>query len=210
MTAAMLLPRLILARTKEGTDFVNKTVIRRLRLWDQGKLDEVLTEAKAHQVRKSSGVERQSQLLKRVTEFMKDGNFGNAIRTLDSDSNCQVLSPKDKIGNRTVAEIPDEKHPAGHSLCLVSHESANPLPFNNSIFDMIDDNAIERAIQETKGSHGPSGLDSYQWRRILNPFDNASINLRKTVAKLAYGVATEVLLNTSLEAYKQQQQTDHT
>ena len=42
MTAEMGLPHLILARTQKGTDSVNKTVIRRLQLWNQGKLDELL------------------------------------------------------------------------------------------------------------------------------------------------------------------------
>ena len=50
-------------------------------------------------------------------------------------------------------------------------------------------------------SHGPTGQDSFQWRRLLTSFDKASINLRKTVARLAYRIATEVLPNTSLEAY---------
>ena len=67
--------------------------------------------------------------------------------------------------------------------------------------DKINDNANERAAQKTKGSHGPSGLDSCQWRRLLSSFDKVSNNLRKTVAKIAYRIATEVLPSTSLEAY---------
>ena len=142
MTAAIVLPHLILARTKKGTDSVNKTVFQRLQLWNQGKLDELLTEAKALQVRRSNEAERHSQPLKSFTEFMKGGKI-----------------------------------------------------------DKINDNANERAALKTKGSHGPSGLDSCQWRRLLTSFDKVSNNLRKTVAKLAYRIATEVLPSTSLEAY---------
>ena len=91
MTAAMVLPHLILALTKKGTDSVNKTVIRRLQLWNQDKLDELITEAKALQVGRSNGAERQSQPLKSFTEFMKDGKIGNAIRTLDSDAKSKIL-----------------------------------------------------------------------------------------------------------------------
>ena len=134
---------------------------------------------------------------------MKDGKIGNAIRTLDSDAKVKVLSLKEEIRNNTVAEILAEKHPEGqpiNSSCLVSHEKANPSPFHISIFQIIDDNAIERAAQKTKGLHGPSGLDSCQWRRLLTSFDIASINLRKTVAKLAYRLAVEVLPSISLEA----------
>ena len=70
---------------------------------------------------------------------MKDGKIGNAIRTLNSDAKGKVLSLKDKIGNKTVAEIIDKKHPEGQPInpsCLVSQENADPLPFNNSIFDI--------------------------------------------------------------------------
>ena len=57
----MALPHLILARTNKGTDSVSKTILQRLQLWNQGKLDELLTEAKALQVWRSSGAERGSR-----------------------------------------------------------------------------------------------------------------------------------------------------
>ena len=128
----------------------------------------------------------------------------NAIRTLDSYARGTARSLKDKIGDKTVAQIQAEKHTEGQPInrsCLVRHEKANPMPFHSSIFDKIDDNAIERAAQKTKWSHGSSVLDSCQWRRLLTSYDQASINLRKTVVKLAHRVATEVLPSTSLEAY---------
>ena len=143
MTAAMVLPLLILAR------------IRRLQLWNRDKLDELLTEAKALHLRMSNVAERQSQTVKSFTEFLKVEKTGNVIRTLDSGAKGKVLSLKDKIGGKIVAEILAEKHPEGQPInpsCLVSHEKANPLPFHNSIFDKIDNNAIERAAQKTKGS----------------------------------------------------------
>ena len=108
------------------------------------------------------------------------------------------------VRGKTVAEILTEKHPKGQPIntpCLVSHEKAETLPFHSSIFNKIDDNAFERAAQNTKRSHGPSGLDSCQWRKLLTSFEKASINLRKTMAILAYRIATEVVPSTSLEAY---------
>ena len=135
---------------------------------------------------------------------MKDGKIGDAIRTLDRCAKGKARLLKDKIGDKIVAEILAEKHPEGQPInpsCLVSHEKANPMPFHSSIFAKIDNIAIERAAQKTKWSHGPSSLDSCQWRRLLTSFDKASISLQKTVAKLAYRVATEVLPSTSLEAY---------
>ena len=101
MTAPMFLPHLILVRTKKGTDSFNKTVIRRLQLFNQGKLDELLTEAKALPLRRSDGAKRQSQPLKSFTEFMKDGKISNANRTFAfaSDAEGKVLSLMEKIGD---------------------------------------------------------------------------------------------------------------
>ena len=46
---------------------------------------------------------------------------------------------------------------------------------------------------KTNGSHGPSGLDSQEWRRVLTSFKNSSNDLCKTVAKLAIRISTEEL-----------------
>ena len=126
--------------TKKERHSVNKTVLRRLQLWNQGKLNKLLTGAKALRVRKSIGAERQSRPLKSLTNFAKYGKIGKAIRTLDSDAKGIAMSLKDKIGDETVAEILAEKQPKVQPInlsCLVTHEKANTLPFHNSIFDRI-------------------------------------------------------------------------
>ena len=45
---------------------------------------------------------------------------------------------------------------------------------------------------KTNGSHGPSGLDAGEWRRLLTSY-KSSIDLCKTVSKLAIRIATEEL-----------------
>ena len=49
--------------------------------------------------------------------------------------------------------------------------------------------------------HGPSGLDACEWRRILTHFNQTSIELCKTIAKLFYTIATKVLPHENLTAY---------
>ena len=46
---------------------------------------------------------------------------------------------------------------------------------------------------KTNGSHGPSGLDAGEWRRLLTSYKSSSIDLCKTVSKLAIRIATEEL-----------------
>ena len=43
------------------------------------------------------------------------------------------------------------------------------------------------------GSHGPSGLDAQEWRRLLTSFKGSSSDLCKTIYRLAYRIATEEL-----------------
>ena len=52
---------------------------------------------------------------------------------------------------------------------------------------------------KTHGSHGPSGLDANDWRRILTTFRSSSTDLSRTIARLAVKIATERL--TFIEIY---------
>jgi hypothetical protein len=61
------------------------------------------------------------------------------------------------------------------------------------IFEGIDETSIERAARTTKGSAGPSGMDSDMWRRILcsKSYGSASEELRYSVALLTRKLCTE-------------------
>ena len=51
------------------------------------------------------------------------------------------------------------------------------------------------------GSHGPSGLDANEWRRIQTNYDQSSTELHNTIAKLAHLIATTDLDKTEMTAY---------
>ena len=51
------------------------------------------------------------------------------------------------------------------------------------------------------GSHGPSGLDADEWRKILTNYGQYSIDLCKTIVQLAQQIAREKLTENHLEAY---------
>ena len=44
---------------------------------------------------------------------------------------------------------------------------------------------------KTNDSHGPSGLDAGEWRRLLTSYKSSSIDLCKTVSKSAIKIANE-------------------
>ena len=53
----------------------------------------------------------------------------------------------------------------------------------------------------THGSHGPSALDANEWRRILTHFGQQSVEISKTLAKVAQKILTEILSHELLEPY---------
>ena len=79
--------------------------------------------------------------------------------------------------------------------------SNETIPFHPSIFDQINGQHIKKAAMRTHGSHGPSGLDANEWRRILTHFGQQSVEISKTIAKIAKKLATEELNPELMEPY---------
>ena len=53
----------------------------------------------------------------------------------------------------------------------------------------------------THGSHGPSGFDANEWRRILTHFGQQLVGISKRIAKIAKKLATEELNPELMELY---------
>ena len=77
------------------------------------------------------------------------------------------------------------------------------------MFHNIDERAIAKAAQRTRGAAGPSGQDADGWRRMLvsRNYGNAGKELRGAIAKMTQNLCTrDVLINpetnkTNIEAY---------
>ena len=54
---------------------------------------------------------------------------------------------------------------------------------------------------KTHGSHGPSGMNANEWRRILTHFGQQSVEISKSLAKIAQKISTEILSHELLEPY---------
>ena len=107
MKAAMILPHLLLLKTKSKTNGSNsKTLSRRIVLWKQDLLDEIFTEAKALQIRHSK--QKKSELNEEVKHFdklMSTGKKSAAIGCF-SDKKTKGLFPLNEvIEGKTVLSI---------------------------------------------------------------------------------------------------------
>ena len=102
---------------------------------------------------------------------MHSGKLSNALQCLSNSNKSGVLNLNEKIGDKSVLDYLEEKHPAPeknekplcHQSIRISNTCIPPLK-------KINAPSIRRAAMKTHDSHGPSGLDANEWRRILTTF----------------------------------------
>ena len=107
------------------------------------------------------------------------------------------------VKGKTVEQNLIEKHPPSKPIDenYITPVSDETIPFHPLIFDQINGQHIKKAAMRTHGSHGPSGLDAKEWRRILTHFGQQSVEISKTIAKIAKKLATEELNPELMEPY---------
>ena len=75
------------------------------------------------------------------------------------------------------------------------------MPYHHFMFELVYVKTVRKSTLKTHGSHGPSGLDACEWRRTITYFNQTSIELCKSIAKLSYTTASKVLHPEKLTAY---------
>ena len=125
------------------------------------------------------------------------GKISSAIAKI-TDTSKGVLSLDETVKGQTV-----EKHLPVKPInkTYTTSCSEDTIPFHSSTFDQINAQKIRKAAMTTHGSHGPSGLDGNEWRRILMHFDQQSDETSKTLAKIAQKISTEILSPELLEPF---------
>ena len=121
-----------------------------------------------------------------INNLINTGKISSAIAKLTDTSNG-ILSLDEIVKGKTVEHTLIEKHlpyvPIDENcITPVSNET---IPLHPLIFDQINGQDIKKAAIRTHGSHGRSGLDANEWRRILTHFGQQSNEISKTIAKIA-------------------------
>ena len=192
---AMVMPHLVLARTKEKRETsIGKTIQRRTEAWLSCEFEAFLNEAKAVQqripkVRKTQNPDE----MKSFDIQMSSGKISNALRFLDESQKGNVLSLQERVGNKTVMQILQEKHPKPMTSkdSYVTNENDHTLEHHHSFFDKMNTSKVRKTAMATQSSHGLSGVDANDWRRWLSHFGKASTNLCKALAAFARRLALE-------------------
>ena len=205
MHAAMIFPHLLLCKTKSEIDgSLSKTIARRLKQWQDGDLDGLYNEGKALQMRLLKGSRRKTETeAQQFNKLMSTGKISSAIAKL-TETSKGVLSLDEIVKGKTVEQTLIENQPPSKPIDenYITPVSNETIPFHPSIFDQTNGQHIKKAAMRTHGSHGPFGLEANEWRRrILTHFGQQSVEISKTIAKIAKKLATEELNPELTEPY---------
>ena len=202
LKALMIMPTLLLQRTStKSKGSLNKQHLqRRIELWENNQLSELLQESRALQKRLPKGTSKMSaeEVTKRFTNLMLLGNVKQAVRLLENDA-CNGVLP---LTTETLQEL-QTKHPPGQPKFAEMLLQGPINKIDSVIFEELTSETILKAAVLTKGSAGPSLYDADDWRKILgsNIYGNEAEDLRKSLASLARELcANEVEDPKSIEA----------
>ena len=175
---------------------------KRLELWENGNIIELLNEGESIQERLPTG-ERPNNMAKisvKFKELMQKDNVIGALKLLTNEMSNGILPLTEKTLSQLEIKHPDNRDASADVLLN------GPIKeIDHIVFDAIDKEMVLRAASITKGGSGPSGLDADGWRRILtsNSFGTASSDLRKSVADFIKKLCSKRINseNKSLEAF---------
>ena len=202
LTAAMTIPALLLqkphgkSRVKEHI----RALDRRLELWKNGHLNNLLAEGKCIQQRLKPTEQRKSvdnKQIKLFSKFMREGKVKSALRILSRmegsvlDINSHLNS--DSNNSQTVFDVLKAKHPPKAPVHPQSVVEDQGKVFHSVIFECIDGEKIQRAALSTTGAAGPSGIDANGWKRMCTAFKRQSSNLCNSLASVAKKLSTSYI-----------------
>ena len=185
------LPKLFFQKThrKSKTSENIKALTRRVNLWQNNSLDELIEEARTIQrrmPRPSSRSKGEEDKARNFGDKMRQGKVASALRALDEGEAGGVLPL-----NRETISLLHEKHPPPSALDGLRLQGGH-IPPNHVTYEMITGEMIWKKSLQTHGSAGPSGMDARGWRRLLSSAicGTAGSDLCNALSTLARKLAT--------------------
>ena len=164
----------------------------RLEKWKSGNIVDLINEGNAIQKRLMQGNLKPAQHEKVFVRLMLLGKVGAALKWVSSNrTGVHDITPE--IISQLEEKHPENAPPTSETLSKLGNSELPKV--EPVIFDSIDEQTIEKAAKATKGSAGPSGMDSDTWRRILcsRSYGHASEDLRYSLALLTRKLCTELV-----------------
>ena len=204
LQAAMVMPALLLQKPhfKSKAADHNAHLERRLQLWVEGKLEELLHEGRTIQQEfkrnRQSKQRDNDQTARLFAKLMMEGKVRAAMRLVTQSDGSGPLPlndpayPDDPTNTQTVRDVLYEKHPPKQlpkisTIIKPNTPSIEPHPV---IFEAINGQLIRDTVLRMDGAAGPSGLDTAQWKRLCTSFKGASTDLCEALATTARRLCT--------------------
>jgi hypothetical protein len=185
----MVLPNLMCQKPTKFSKAVDhrKSLERRMKLWEDGHIKELVKEGRLIQRRLTSAVRRPEDIAKLFVRFMLHGKVNSALRLLEQSGNAGVLP----MTEENLLSL-KEKHPPPAASIEGSLFNGPIREIEPTYFDVIDTDMIDRAIRKTSGSAGPSNMDSQFFKELGHKsFRKEGDGLKQHIAFLARKLAVD-------------------
>jgi hypothetical protein len=181
-------------RWAKKTGSMSKLIAARLKDWEAGKYESLVTSAEAAirtftttRIGTASPEERAQTFHRKVTQEC----VGSAVKYLANRDSGGVLSPSavDELSGKSVLEVLQDKHPEAHNPDLEDFPDFDleELPEQHAIRVLPED--VEKAAQKLSGAAGPGGVIGVNLKAALLDFGQASSNLATAFARLSRWLA---------------------
>ena len=184
LKAAFVLLALVLQKPSQKSKARDhqECLVKRLALWKDGKIAELLREGRSVQKRlvRSHQKKDPPHKAKIFAKLVMEGQLNSALRCLTDDGCGGVLSLNDDVMKHL-----HQKHPKAQPAKLGSLLFGPVDEVHESAYNEITGEMIREAALRTKGTGGPSSVDANGFQRIL-----ASKSFKKSVSNLCDALAT--------------------
>ena len=172
---------------------------RRMDMWKDGRISELISEGKQIQNRMMSSFKTSAKqnITKAFTNMILQGKISAACKLLNQ-SNSGPLDLND-----SVLQALKQKHPKAKPAHTDALANDTPRHVEPILYEGIDSQVVYRAAMYTKGSGGPSNIDSDIWRQLCcsKLFKPATEGLCEQIAVLARRLCREYVDPNCLTEY---------
>ena len=212
LKAAMTLPALVLQKphAKSKVREHISCLERRLSLWKEGNIAELLREGRATQGplksrRSPVDMNNNANKVRKFSKLMTGGKIRAALRLLSTENRSGPLRLDDIVdeSGKSVRDILEEKHPDPQPIHpdAILDTATVDNNYHPILFDNITPEMIRNCAMHTEGSAGPYGMDALCWRRLCTSFGEKSNELCSAIAAFARRICTTYIDPSGLTAY---------
>ena len=173
-------------------------LVKRIKLWKEGKLSALISEGKEIQKRLQSSSRKEEEMIKGFSRLMLLGKVRQALKLVDTENDIAGIHKLTEEIRGTL----EGKHPNAEPARETALSMEDASPVEEVIFEEIDVQKVQRASKNTSGSGGPTKIDADTWKHILcsKAFTTHSENLANEIAVFARRMCTENIPNEHISS----------